>query len=599
MYNIILILKQRSSVGSILVFAVIIALVLGFVGHVQLAMANLPAEALTPQRIVKITLDSIPAAMRVFTPKLNPDPGGNGWLLTIGELVGALAAFAALLAVLATILAEFWERVWVSRLKDHSILIGLDNQAELFLDASQDTDKPTPAVILDLETDEASRKRAHAQGAYHYAASDKRQIDQHLKSCAVSRARRLVISTGDDTRNLRIVRDIAESDALRTCTSLDVLVVVEEAYTYHHLAESDTFMKCLGKGGQLRLFSPASAAAADLFSKVNVTQLVHARDQTGPVLIVCGQDAAATEVVSRYLKVSPAVGLDLPQIHWLVRNRSQAMHDLFQRVPPLANLVRETGDSDVPLAWVARVTMHEPAADEAVGDRVFLEKAIGKDDVSAIVVTGFEAGAEQPIQTAQAIREASRRTSALSAPIFVHVPDTTALDGLLVRITDGAEISDDVIEPFGRVAEMQNWGGIDSDREKRARALHEKYLEKRAAEAGEGGARDVSSQPWDVLPETYKIASRRAADHAPMVTFWRDQLTESGARSLDADTLETLARLEHNAWSIERELDGWQYAPERDNDRKFHPNLVPYERLTEDIKDYDRAQVRNLLDVVG
>ena len=34
---------------------------------------------------------------------------------------------------------------------------------------------------------------------------------------------------------------------------------------------------------------------------------------------------------------------------------------------------------------------------------------------------------------------------------------------------------------------------------------------------------------------------------------------------------------------------GWKYGPVRDELKKEHPCLVPYEDLTEEEKDYDRA----------
>ena len=55
--------------------------------------------------------------------------------------------------------------------------------------------------------------------------------------------------------------------------------------------------------------------------------------------------------------------------------------------------------------------------------------------------------------------------------------------------------------------------------------------------------------------------------------------------------IEELARLEHQRWSREREADGWTYGPQRDNARKIHPDLVPYDQLSESAKDKDRRAV--------
>ena len=59
-------------------------------------------------------------------------------------------------------------------------------------------------------------------------------------------------------------------------------------------------------------------------------------------------------------------------------------------------------------------------------------------------------------------------------------------------------------------------------------------------------------------------------------------------RSIEALT-ELLARNTHENWARQRIADGWRYGPERDDERKEHPNLVPYEELSEADKEYDRS----------
>lgn len=51
---------------------------------------------------------------------------------------------------------------------------------------------------------------------------------------------------------------------------------------------------------------------------------------------------------------------------------------------------------------------------------------------------------------------------------------------------------------------------------------------------------------------------------------------------------ELLARNTHETWACQRIEEGWHYGPSRDDARKEHPNLVPYEALSEREKDYDR-----------
>src|SRR5215831_11575827 len=52
---------------------------------------------------------------------------------------------------------------------------------------------------------------------------------------------------------------------------------------------------------------------------------------------------------------------------------------------------------------------------------------------------------------------------------------------------------------------------------------------------------------------------------------------------------ELLARNAHDLWARQRFADGWRFGRSRDDSKKEHPCLVPYEELPESEKEYDRA----------
>jgi hypothetical protein len=54
------------------------------------------------------------------------------------------------------------------------------------------------------------------------------------------------------------------------------------------------------------------------------------------------------------------------------------------------------------------------------------------------------------------------------------------------------------------------------------------------------------------------------------------------------DLTEVLAGNVHENWAKQRMAEGWRYGPVRNEARKEHPDLVPYDQLSEGEKEYDR-----------
>ena len=54
------------------------------------------------------------------------------------------------------------------------------------------------------------------------------------------------------------------------------------------------------------------------------------------------------------------------------------------------------------------------------------------------------------------------------------------------------------------------------------------------------------------------------------------------------ELVEVMAKNVHEVWSQSRLSEGWTYGARRDDEKKTHPCLVPYEELPEIEKDYDR-----------
>jgi len=61
---------------------------------------------------------------------------------------------------------------------------------------------------------------------------------------------------------------------------------------------------------------------------------------------------------------------------------------------------------------------------------------------------------------------------------------------------------------------------------------------------------------------------------------------------------EQLAKNTHEVWASQRIVDGWRWGASRDDQRKEHPCLVPYEELPESEKQYDRNTAMETLKAI-
>lgn len=136
-------------------------------------------------------------------------------------------------------------------------------------------------------------------------------------------------------------------------------------------------------------------------------------------------------------------------------------------------------------------------------------------------------------------------------------------------------------------------------REDLARAIHEAYVERRLLEGGVA-LDDSALKPWNRLTETLKEQNRyQAADIGNKVDLIGCEIRvlqscKEPIRNFSEREVEFLAEREHERWVYQRLRDGWVYGDVKDAEKKQSPYLVPYEELSEEIKDRDREAVCNI-----
>ena len=83
--------------------------------------------------------------------------------------------------------------------------------------------------------------------------------------------------------------------------------------------------------------------------------------------------------------------------------------------------------------------------------------------------------------------------------------------------------------------------------------------------------------------------------------MYRPNPVNTDAIELPAHLLELTEKIAENVhenWSAGRLEEGWVYGPERNDEKKTTPCLVPYDQLSEQEKEYDRTTAMQTLKLI-
>ncbi|MFV8781693.1 NAD-binding protein [Microbulbifer sp. SA54] len=133
-----------------------------------------------------------------------------------------------------------------------------------------------------------------------------------------------------------------------------------------------------------------------------------------------------------------------------------------------------------------------------------------------------------------------------------------------------------------------------------ARAIHDSYVASQR-EAGLDFSDNQSIIPWEDLPPHKRLANQRAAAHLDVklrvAGMARTSMSTTAVpRPLPASKqeIEILSKIEHRRWMADKLLCGYVYGPKRDDARMLHPDLKPWEELSEADREKDRHNIHQI-----
>ncbi len=115
---------------------------------------------------------------------------------------------------------------------------------------------------------------------------------------------------------------------------------------------------------------------------------------------------------------------------------------------------------------------------------------------------------------------------------------------------------------------------------------------------------DPVMMPWDRLREDLKHSNIHQAAYIEEIVGQvgykiLPAKKRKGVQKFSDREVEIMSEMEHGRWVVERLRSGWKCGPKKDAERRVSPFLRPWNELTEEVKRWDRENVRNFPKVLA
>jgi hypothetical protein len=538
---------------AVVAVAFVVVMVLGWVGFAEYQQDHPLAEPHSSPWYLSLQL---------FVLESGAIDGSLTWELHVARLAAPLVAAYAIVQALAAVFRDQMEAYRLRFVRHHVVVAGLGAKGTRL--ARSLLRRGDRVVVIEADSVNTDVDLIRALGGL-VVVGDARDLETQRRA-RVPEAGNLVSLCGDDGVNVEVAtraRELAtgrRAGRLR-CTvdlvspELSLLLATEELERYGQAPVRIDFVNTCAAAAQalLRSHPPFRSLGTD--------------GSSSPVLIV-GDGRTARHLV---LAIARSWGL-------------QRTCDPTERLPmglvgPDAERLTQAQDAHPELCRFAELEAFRDARTAAAARAPSMVFVCPDDDAAATA-------------TALDLRTVLRGRR---IEIVVVLQRSAGLGGLL----------DSAPEPAGGPT-MATFGMLDvtsepdvllgGTTELLARALHRIYL---AAHAGEAAADDPALREWSELPELLRESNRDQAAHIAVklakVHRTVGQLTDwdVALRPFSDEEVEEMARLEHDRWVDERRAAGWTPGP-RDPLVRTSPYLVPWDDLSEEVRDHDRMFVREL-----
>jgi hypothetical protein len=130
----------------------------------------------------------------------------------------------------------------------------------------------------------------------------------------------------------------------------------------------------------------------------------------------------------------------------------------------------------------------------------------------------------------------------------------------------------------------------------RAVAVHAEFMRAQREARGDKFGSAPAEAEWAHLPEPFRDDNRNVADQMDfkLASIFMRAVPGKDNAPIGPDDAEALARLAHARWWASKALSGWRFGKDRDDRAQLHPDMQPYDLLSEPVKQKDRDEVASL-----
>lgn len=534
----------------------LLAITCGFIGYSRVPLG--PADGVTYPSGIGRTIELLYLSLGMLGAGVRQTYGEP--FIWGGRWFGVLFVFSAVIRALIPQLAAAHARWAVSRLRGHTVVIGLGEKGCAFV-----SDLARDKTLAVMDSQDIDRDLLLIQpGSYPvYKLTGDAITLVALSRLNVRHASRVLVCTGNDALNHRIAVQVLEAARGRSAgeTLLELIV---------HFRDRE-FGQALMNGmdstptAEVRPFSLTTLSARALLAR-HPWLMGTDRIIGGPLhWLFVGWDDYAEALAVIGLKIGAGVLSGAPRISVFCASPQKNQARLAHRYPAAAEVLEA-------------ISFRESSALQAVTDEDLEQLTRSRRTVAFV----FGMDDAESMAIAYRLRASIDRGQLLSVPIIVRL-DRPENHPTGLRPLDQVWHLGRVVESFGSLRGTCTGEALRDWHERLAQRVHDSYREK---QSGAGNVeRPKGLTEWVDLPEEFREANRRMIDHLPAKLAAIGYLVRGEVPlpvvepKLDMELRERVARLEHQSWLVEKRLEGWVYGECRDDRRRRHDRLVAFEDL--------------------